>query len=600
MIWTVAGCLLTLAAAYLIYFGCNRGMSRSARGQQTRRMFFAAIAGWVPMTCGMAVMPFVVGSAWMLSYPLLYHLTHRRTSPDYENYADTTLGVYLCGWLTALTLLATLWSPALVLVGVTEFVLLVPVIFMWGYYAIYGTCVDTRGLLLMQETDFNEVIEFVRSFRWWTATLAVLGIIATLVVCLVLNIQVPTPFMQSAVTLPPLIIGLCLAAYTIGIGWYLFKPRHGFALRTGLFTLIHDIREYINGNKRYLSELQKRTEQLQVTPCGTPYDQPHTVLLVIGESASRDYMSAFADYPHDTTPWMRQMSEDTRHTFLFKKAYSCTMHTVQVLEKALTEMNQYGSKQFNESCSIVDVAHALGYHVHWYSNQGHLGVFDTPVTIVAETSDVAKWTAQSPGTVQYDESLLSFLDEVDGRRNNLVILHLIGSHFNFLNRYPNATHTVWGEPGVQDDVLNFENSLHYTDEVLRKAYDYCRERLNLKWMLYCSDHATMPDRRRTPNFNGFRNMRIPLFVWTDDEFLEKHPERAEAMRENSNRYFTNDLLYDLALGLFDVESNCFDTTNSLAHTTYKYRREDLLTFDGQQRIADDDEKFIPPIYTDNK
>ncbi len=598
MICILIGFATTLALAYTTYFCFNHGMSRSARGQQTRRMFFAAVAACLPMLGGMAVMPFVVGAAWMVSYPLLYHLTHRRTSPDYENYADTTLGIYLCGWLTALTLLAALWPPALIVVGVLEFVLLLPVVFMWGYYFIYGTCVDTRGLLLIQETDFNESIEFVRSFRWWVSALAILSILAALAFCIALNVWVPTPFVPATFSLSPLIMGLCLAAYAVGIGWYLFKPKRGFVQRAGLFTLIHDIREYANGNKRYLSGLQKRLEQLEVTPLGAPYDKPHTILLVIGESASRDYMSAFADYPHDTTPWMRQMAEDTKHSVLFKKAYSCTMHTVQVLEKALTEMNQYGTKQFNESCSIVDIAHALGYKVHWYSNQGHLGVFDTPVTIVAETSDVAKWTEQSPGTIRYDESLLSFLDEVDGSRNNLVILHLIGSHFNFLNRYPNATHTFWGEPGVQDDVVNFENSLRYTDEILHKAYDYCRERLNLKAMVYCSDHATMPDRRRTPNFNGFRNMRIPLFVWTDEEFVAKHPERMAAMRQNCDRYFTNDLLYDLMLGIFDVESNCFDTANSLAHTEYKYQREDLLTFDGQQRIADDDEKFIPPTYND--
>lgn len=376
----------------------------------------------------------------------------------------------------------------------------------------------------------------------------------------------------------------------------MFKPSHSLFGRTGLPRLTLDIREYIANNKRFLTGRQQRVENLQVTRLGEPYDEPHTLLLVIGESASRDYMSAFADYPHDTTPWMRKMVEDTKHTVIFPKSYGCTMHTVQVLEKALTEMNQYSDKAFNESFSIVDVAHALGYRVHWYSNQGHLGVFDTPVTIVAGTSDVAKWTEQSPGTVRYDGALLNFLDEVDATQNNLVILHLIGSHFNFLNRYPNATHTFWGKEGVQEDVLNYENSLRYTDEILQKAHEYCRERLNLKAMVYCSDHATMPDRRRTPNFNGFRNTRIPLFVWTDDEFLHKHPERAAALRQNSNRYFTNDLLYELILGLFDVKSDCFDETNSLASTHYKYQREDLLTFDGKKRIADDDEKFFPPKY----
>lgn len=70
------------------------------------------------------------------------------------------------------------------------------------------------------------------------------------------------------------------------------------------------------------------------------------------------------------------------------------MVTVNSLERALTECNQYNDKEFFDSVSIVDMAHKLGYKVHWYSNQGHLGAFDTPVTLVADTSDVARWTDQ--------------------------------------------------------------------------------------------------------------------------------------------------------------------------------------------------------------
>ena len=66
-------------------------------------------------------------------------------------------------------------------------------------------------------------------------------------------------------------------------------------------------------------------------------------------------------------------------------------------------MNQYDkSQKFSTACSIVDIAHKLGWRVHWYSNQGHLGAADTPITIIAETSDVAKWTKQELGKVQYD------------------------------------------------------------------------------------------------------------------------------------------------------------------------------------------------------
>jgi len=140
---------------------------------------------------------------------------------------------------------------------------------------------------------------------------------------------------------------------------------------------------------------------------------------------------------------------------------------------------------------------------------------------------------------------------------------------------------------VQDDVLNYYNSLHYTDTLLKQIYEYAIDKLNLQAMVYFSDHATIPDRHRSPNFDGFGNTRIPLFVIMSDEYLSCHPERVEALKTNKECYWTNDLLYELMCGIFDIKSSHYDEQASLASALYKYQRNDLLTYEGKARIADD-------------
>jgi len=190
--------------------------------------------------------------------------------------------------------------------------------------------------------------------------------------------------------------------------------------------------------------------------------------------------------------------------------------------------------------------------------------------------------------VQYDDALLDFVKEVNPQQNNLVVLHLMGSHFNYMSRYP-ASFTRWGQPGVQNQILNYENTICYTDNVLKQVYEYASQNLNLQSMVYFSDHGTIPDKRRSPDFKGFGMVRIPLFVYLSDEYRQQHPARYAALSAHRNSYFTDDLIYELVCGLLDVKSNCYDELNSLASDNYQFTRDNLLTNEGRIHIKEDEE-----------
>lgn len=580
-ITSLAGMLFTFAMCCIIYYKCNQGMSHSARGQQTRRFALSSLIVWLPIaiagvgpspSMGMAALS---GTLWALTYPLLYHLSNRAKSPDYENYGEIACGIYFFGLFAVVAAMG-----GGIVAALAEWTLLMASIAQAVYFLLYKSCIDANGMKIVQDSHPNEIIEFARSFAWWKVVLLLMAIIGLLAGLVAVNMAGAQPVAQ------PWRIGV-LAAAALLFAWYIGKPRRGMFVRSGIVRLWNDIREYSANDKRYVTEMNRRLQDLYVRPLGKPFEKPSTIMMVIGESASRDYMSSFTPMQHDTTPWMRNMAADPVHTLLFPHAYSCAMHTVQSLEKALTEYNQYNGKRFYDSCSVIDIAHKLGYCVHWYSNQGHLGANDTPITLVANTSEVAKWTKQDLGKVQYDETLIDFLDELNPDENNFLVLHLKGSHFNFLNRYPEER-TVWGERGVQSDVLNYENSLRYTDDVLRQFYNYAKDKLNLQAMVYFSDHATVPDRHRSPNFNGFGDVRIPLFAWFSDEYLACHANRVETLKANREKYFTNDLMYEFMCGVFDIESNHFDETSSLASKTYRFTRQDLLTYEGKVSIATDE------------
>lgn len=585
--------LITIALALLstvFYRTVNKGLSSSSKHQQLTRISVAALIAMAPwfiageLPCGAATVVAVVSAAlWSVTYPLLYHITNRKRSSEYDNQMDIVLGLYSFGLLSAIQLgLGFCPVAAGLLAGVVEAVMLALVLAQWVYYFLYKEAVDFKGMTIVQATNINEVFEFARSFPLPGTACVLFLLIAVTVAPALVNM-----LSDAMATQLPVWVSIVECAAVCGIAYFIFAGRRSPARRCGLSSLYLVILDYRRKNSLYSGKARERLERLEAEPVVEGEPSPRTIIMVIGESANRDFMSAFTPLDRETTPWLSELKKSD-NTILFPNAYSCAMVTVNSLERALTECNQYNDKEFFDSVSIVDMAHKLGYKVHWYSNQGHLGAFDTPVTLVADTSDVARWTDQQLNKVPYDEALLDFLDEIDPAANNFVVVHLKGSHFNFANRYP-IEKTQWTPRKGEDvNVVNYLNSIHYTDEVLRRIYEYGVKRLNLDAMVYYSDHATIPDRTRTPGFMGFGMTRIPLFVWLSDRYRTQHPLRDEALHANAMKYFTNDLAYELMCGVFDVKSANFDETNSLASLQYKYTRDMLLTYDGTVRIADDD------------
>lgn len=586
----IVGTLL-FAVGNVVFRRYNMGLARNSKGQQFRRYLIAAVQSVIPLcvagTHSFADIPEAVAMLtsllWIGTYNILYDKTHRPSSPDYDNHMDIAFGIYLYGWLTALHFLLSWLSPvaAAVVVGVVEVVLIIIPLAEIVYYVTYKVCIDDAGMAPLLNTYFSEAVEFVKSFGIAKAVATAVTVVLILACCMIANAchdYPDTQLWQIAL----------VAAVFIYFSIYIWKPRHGLFVRCGAVNLYIDVRNYNRSLKRYCTGMAQRLADLRVElKSKADNSKPHSIIMAIGESACRDYMSAFAKQPFETTPWESRMKEDTEHFMFFKNAYSCAMQTVPSLERVLTERNQYNNKDFSDSCSIVDIARKAGYTIWWFSNQSYIGINDTSVTLVANTSDKATWVKKVGGVQQFDTSLISFLDDVDPTKNNLVVLHLKGSHFNYINRYPE---NYARENGLHqgDDVECYRNSIHFTDHVLQQFFEKATERLNLQAMVYFSDHGGIPDMRRSPRFLGFKMVRIPMWIYLSDEYQERHAAVTEALKAHRDAYFTNDLMYDLMCGLLDVESNRYDESQSLASTEYKYTRDTLLTYDGRIRIKDDD------------
>ncbi len=581
--------LILYILPYLFYLKVSHGLGHKAEYLQLRRFFPCAVLPVIPLYCAslpvtssIFITSLITGIMWVITYPLFYFLSNRKVSSDFGFHFDIVFGLYVIGWLMSLKVLVINFNllPQLVLpvIATVEFLICAVPVAQWVYYYLYGSCVSEDGMSMIQDTHYNEIIEFFKSFS------IIFNICIFALAILIYAFMVYANLQYPAVSMELWQAGLTAGVFAF-LTVYLWLSERAAFRRTGFVELWLDVKEYMATTLLYQTNMQERIKDLTVTPSQPQFSKPSTIIMVIGESASRDYMSAFTDYPVETTPWLSAKKID-EHFTLYPNSYSCEANTVRCLERALTEFNQYNNKQFYTSCSIIDIAHKAGYTTHWYSNQGHLGSADTPVTLVANTSGTAKWTKQNLNQVQYDEALLDYLDEVDPTKNNFVVIHLKGNHFNFINRYPQSF-AKFSKPGKYDLIPNYIDSIRYTDYILQKIWEYGTQKLNLQAMLYFSDHATIPDKRRAPDFGGFGTVRIPMFTYFSDEYITKFPITVNTLRQNENQYFTNDLAYDLMCGIFNIKSNHFDESNCFSSPQYKFTRETLKTNLGKIAIKDD-------------
>ena len=106
-------------------------------------------------------------------------------------------------------------------------------------------------------------------------------------------------------------------------------------------------------------------------------------------------------------------------------------------------------------------------------------------------------------------------------------------------------------------------------------------------MIYLSDHGSTPGIERDPDSAPFMVLRIPLFIYLSPAYQKEHAQVTQSLKNNTEQYFTNYLLYNLICGIFDIQSNHYNEEESLASPSYELKLEDLKTDSGKQMVKDD-------------
>lgn len=544
------------------------------------------------MSCTVFHRPFIgyglVGLLWGLTFPLLFHWSYVKPLYFYEFANDFLFGLLLFMGLSGIQYLITqtgrfqkITSAIMALFATT--LSLIPLIQI-GYYMTTWHCLTPASLLALYMTNPEEALGFLKNAAGIPGLIAVaIGLILFILFLYWCNLGMKR--VVEINTTRPLRLGVLVAsmvAFLVYVPFYLFPQTCIIANWIAAGNYVKEMQQYNDNHHIVFDSFNLDTSDTAAKKT------PGTIILVIGESSSRDYMKVYnPEFPYDDTPWQEDMKSNNKDFIFYNNAYSSYVQTVPTLERALSERNQYNDRPFLDSANILDVAKKAGYTTSWFSNQGVFGEYDTAISLMAKTADLTKWSHESYGFSDlYDEALLPLLKNVDPKKNNFVVIHIMGSHIYYNDRYPHEF-SKWKKGPYPDGIEAYANSQLYTDWLLQQIYTYGKDNLNLQAMVYFSDHGESLDKSHNPDTFDFVMTHIPFWIYLSPQYRAAYPQTATTLTNHEQQYFTNDLLYDTLVGLMHAPNSRYDKSRDFSNDAYQFNLHNLTTLLGEQPLTND-------------
>lgn len=237
------------------------------------------------------------------------------------------------------------------------------------------------------------------------------------------------------------------------------------------------------------------------------------VIVIIGESLRKDYMSTFG-YGLKTTPWL-----DEQNGYFFNHYISTAASTAKSLPSTLSLASQTDGKPKIQN-NVVSLANKAGYNTYWLSNQGFVSKFDTIVSAISSYAKSTFFTKKGDYSAenQDDDVLLPKLKQVlaQDEAKKVIFVHVMGSHPNPCDRlfkYEN----IFKETFSDKKTACYVSTVSKTDDFIKNVVNLVPKGKNYS-VIYFSDHGLSVDGDSSPHHcKDFKECySVPLIVIDSD------------------------------------------------------------------------------------
>ena len=112
-----------------------------------------------------------------------------------------------------------------------------------------------------------------------------------------------------------------------------------------------------------------------------------------------------------------------------------------------------------------------------------------------------------------------------------------------------------------------------------------RKNPRVRAALYLSDHAEIPGVGHAADLFEPEMAEIPMFLYLSDTLRHQRPELEQTLRNNAEKLFTNDLIFELMLDLMGIHHRFGTPELRFASPEYNLPPEKARTLWGTRPLA---------------
>ncbi|MEK8181041.1 sulfatase-like hydrolase/transferase [Flavobacterium buctense] len=282
------------------------------------------------------------------------------------------------------------------------------------------------------------------------------------------------------------------------------------------------------------------------------------VVFILGESVRADHLQ-LNGYQRKTMPLLSKR----KNIISFPNAYTPLTYTAISVPQILTNAtltDDYSRPKY----SLIDILNHAHIQTNWIGNQTPEKSYEIFIEQSRFQKIIDPLHSELSFQKDYDDKMLPvFKTLFKPNQNQFTILHMMGSHWWYETRYPDAFRKF--QPVIKskhipsntsEEMINaYDNTILYLDYFINEVIQLVEKQNSNTLVIYLADHGELlgEDNLWLHAQTGKASENPAMIIWYSEGFKEKHPETVLKLKQKQNAKTDLDFFFHSILNLYQIE-----------------------------------------------